>query len=88
MRLGTYNFSLRQIIIFAVLLVGLLITLYLVQHQQIFKGRATTDVYSAIHIDKPDNEPNSSITCSGNNCSTNTLNVKISIPDVSALVEP
>ena len=59
--------------------------IYLVQTKQIFKPKATTDLYNAFSVSS--NEPGKEVTCSGSTCQTNTLNINIKLEDLDTLTQ-
>lgn len=67
---------------FLLLLLGVVISVYLVQEQQIFKSKAAIDVSAALEI--KDHQGNS-INCSGTTCYTNSDSVTIRIKDIKVL---
>lgn len=76
-----------QLILLAILVVGLAVGIYLVQTQQIFKPRATQSQYDAFTVTS--NEPGKTVTKTGpNTYSTDTLNVNIKLQDLNALTQP
>ena len=75
-----------QLITLAILVAGLAALIYLVQVRQIFKPKATTDLYNAFSVSS--NEPGKTVTCTGSTCQTDTLNINIKLEDINALLEP
>lgn len=76
------NHKIQFLVIF-LLLVSLPVTLFLIQRQQILKSRASLEIYQAFGVTSAD--PKASVFCSGNICETDTLNIAISLRDLSAL---
>ncbi len=74
--------SLKQIIILILIILGLILGLYLVKQPQIFKSRATTNIYDAFDI--TDDQGNK-IYCSDNICTTHSLNINLKITDPALL---
>lgn len=72
-----------SIVFIAVLLVGLGVGIFLVQRQQIFKGRASQQLQNAFEIKPAD--PQKSVSCSNGTCQTDTLDVQIKLQDIEAL---
>lgn len=73
----------KQIAIVIILLLGIAVSVFLSQRQQIFKSRASLQAYSAFNV--ASGEPGKYVSCSGNVCETNTLNITISVADLQAL---
>lgn len=73
----------KQIAIVIILLLGIAVSVFLSQRQQIFKSRAALQAYSAFNV--ASSEPGKYVSCSGNVCETNTLNITISLSDLQAL---
>lgn len=65
----------KSLIIFAVLILGLIAAVYLVQQRQIFKPKASQDIYNAFQITQGDGDVR--VNCVGNECNVNSLKVKI-----------
>lgn len=74
-----------QIAVILILVIGLAAGIYLVQTQQIFKPKATAELYSAFEVTS--NEPGKTVTCSGSTCQTNTLNINIKLEELNALIQ-
>lgn len=74
-----------HIITLLILLAGIAVAVILVQREQIYKSRATNEneIYNAFEFSS--NEPGKTITCSGNTCQSDTLNINIRINDLNAL---
>lgn len=81
MKIAGYKISQKQLIVTIILAVGLIVTLVLVQRQQILKSRATQEIYNT--FERTDSEGNP-LECSRNTCETKTLDVKIKV-DVEEL---
>lgn len=77
--MDTHHISKKQIFIIIILLLGVAVSVYLATQPQIFRSRATTDVYNAIDI--KDAEDGSVITCNGSACTTEADSVKIKLID-------
>lgn len=69
--------------VLVILLIGLIVGVILVQKQQIFKSRASLQIYNAFNVGS--GEAGKYVNCTGNVCKTNTLNVTISVADLQAL---
>ncbi|OGE18342.1 hypothetical protein A3F00_00055 [Candidatus Daviesbacteria bacterium RIFCSPHIGHO2_12_FULL_37_11] len=75
-----------QLITLAILVIGLGVGVYLVQTKQIFKPKASTNLYSAFDVTDQNGNP---IDCDqSGNCNTNSLNVKFRLENIEALTEP
>ena len=75
-----------QLITIAILVAGLGVGIYLVQTEQIFKPKASTNPYNAFDItDQNGNQLNCD---QRGNCSTPTLNVNFRLEDIQVLIEP
>ena len=72
---------LKKIIVLVLLLLALPLGLFLVQWQQILKSKASLQAYNAFGI----SSSNGQVSCDGNICSTNTLNITFSLRDLTAL---
>lgn len=83
MKIGDIKLNKSQIITTLLLLIGLLVTVTLVQRQQIFKSKASSDINSAISVTDP---AGNELEYVGNNTyNTNSLDVKIGIKDLEQL---
>lgn len=89
MTIGDLTISKKAIAAAMILLLGLIIGVYLVQVQQIFKSKASEeDIYNAFSITQIDeNGVESPVTCNGNVCETNSLEVNFKIDDLNKLTE-
>lgn len=92
MVLSDYQINKKQIIfllIFLILLLGLVISIYLVQRQQVFKSKATVNMLNAFEIK---DDKGNIINCTpavGDQppiCETGSLNINIKVKDVNSLV--
>lgn len=71
-----------SLIVIALLAIGIVIGVQLVQHTQIFRSRASVNVNAAFEIkDANGNE----IYCDGNTCYTDSDRVEVRLKDVSVL---
>lgn len=85
MSLAGPKISKIQVIIMAVLLIGIIVAVFLVQRQQIFKGRATDNIYDAFDISPGTGGGN--VTQTGpNTYSTDTLNINIKLQDLNVVL--
>lgn len=75
MNIGNYYINKLQIAMAAILLLGLVITVYLVQTKQIFKSRASNTNQSFLVIQNT--SPQQPAECNGNTCTTKTLDITI-----------
>lgn len=71
----------KQIITIIILIVGLVVTVILVQRPQIFKSRADIDISSGFNISDTSGEK---INCEGQTCTTDSEEVTIEVtnPDI------
>lgn len=75
----------KQIIIVTLLLIGIILGVYLVQVQHIFKSKATDQIYNTIEVrqigENGDFQP---VSCQENNCTTNSLDIqfKVNVKDL------
>ncbi len=78
----------KSLIILVILLLGLVLAVYLVQQRQIFKPKASQQIYNAFEITEQDqNGQEKRVACTGNECTVDSLNLKIKI-DPSQLETP
>lgn len=93
MKIGNYTFSKLQIAGLIVLLIGLIAGIYLVQQTQIFKPRADVGNINLLNAFKITNDQGVDLQCtpaSGSEpvtCTTDTLNVNISVKDLNELTK-
>src|SRR3990167_9762500 len=73
----------KQIVIVIILLLGIAVSVFLSQKQQILKSRASQEIYNAFAVYTGDSEH--FVNCTGNVCTTNTLNITMSVKDLTAL---
>ncbi|MBI2335058.1 hypothetical protein HYU96_04670 [Candidatus Daviesbacteria bacterium] len=71
----------KQIAIVVILLLGIAVSLFLSQRQQILKGRASLQAYNAFGVSSSDGQ----VSCEGNVCTSNSLNITMSVRDLTAL---
>ena len=72
--------KLKSILILSVLLIGIIVSVYLVQFQHIFKSRATEQMYNAIEVNQTsESGEKQKISCQENNCTTNSLDVEFQV---------
>lgn len=83
MNIDELKITKKQIIIALFLLVGLLVGVYLVQVQQIFKSRAASDVNAALNV--TDEQGNALEYQGDNTYKTNSQNIRIGIKDLEQL---
>lgn len=70
----------KSLIIFVALVLGLIGVVYLVQQRQIFKPKASQEIYNAFEITEQDeNGQEKRVACTGNECTVESLNLKIKI---------
>lgn len=70
--------NLKIIIISLILLLGLVVTLYLVKNPKIFKSKADEgSIFSSTQV-SPQNESDQ-VSCQANNCTTSTKNIRMKI---------
>lgn len=74
----------KQIAITIILLLGIAVSVFLSQRQQILKSRASLQAYNAFNVASA--EAGKYVKCEGNVCETNTLNITISVRDLQALI--
>lgn len=73
----------KQIAIVAILILGIIISVVLVQRQQIFKSKASQQLQNAFEITPAD--PQKSVSFDGDSYQTDTLDVQIKLQDIEAL---
>lgn len=73
----------KQIAIVTILILGIIISVVLVQRQQIFKSKASQQLQNAFEITPAD--PQKTVSCSEGTCQTDTLDVQIKLQDIEAL---
>lgn len=86
--MGNYQISKKQILTVAVLIIltaGLFVSVYLVQKQQIFKSKASQDVFNAFEVSPADQQKQ--VGCSEGTCQTDTLDIQIKLKDIEALTK-
>lgn len=62
----------QQLALLIILLVGLIVSVYLVLQQQVFKSKANIDISSSFYMDA-----DSEVNCSGSVCTTESNNVTL-----------
>lgn len=82
MNIGSVKVNKIQIIVIAVLLIGLVAGVYLVQVQQTLKSRAASDLCTALNVTDSSGNP---LECQGGVYKTNSLNVRVGIKDLEQL---
>lgn len=80
--------NLKTILLFAILAIGLIISLYLVQTKQIFKSKANATIFNSITVSELDQEGNAQRNniCQDNECQTNSRKIRLKI-DLKKLEE-
>lgn len=73
--IGDKKIKVLQVILFILFLVGLLVVLYLIKKPQIFKSKASNEIYDAFTF--TDNQ--GKIYCDRNICTTNALDINVKI---------
>lgn len=77
MNIGTIKVNKVQLIVIAILLIGLLIAVYLVQTKQIFKSKAGSDVNDVLNVTDSEGNP---LQYQGNGVyKTNSLDVQVGV---------
>lgn len=66
-------------------MLGLGITIYLVQKQQIFRSRASQEVYSGFEIKQIKDGSEQPVHCAGGSCTTESLDIKMRVQDLQKL---
>lgn len=79
MKIGELHISKFQLIVVAILLVGLAVGLYLVQRTQIFKPKAAVNLINAFEITGPNGSPLPCVDGNPPTCTTSSLNVNIKL---------
>ncbi len=75
--------SVKSVLIIILIIIGLFLSLYLVSRQQIFKSKASSQIWQAFEITDEYGNP---IICDENNtCITKTLKVNLKLKDLSPL---
>lgn len=74
----------KQIAIVAILLLGIAVSVFLAQRQQIFKSRADINVSSGLNITGSQGE---SVTCQGQECETEANEVIIQVTDPNVFLQ-
>lgn len=69
----------KSILILLVLAIGLVSSIYLVTHPQIFKSKAATDISQAFEIS---DDQGNKVSCTENVCQTSALKINIKIRDL------
>ena len=88
MNIAGVNVSKKALIFAVFLILGLAVGVYLVQTKQIFKSKASQQIYNAFEITEQDeNGQEKRVACVGNECTVESLNLKIKI-DPSQLDTP
>lgn len=93
MKIGDFTISKVQIAVTAILLLGLIAGMYLVQRTQILKPRATTGVIDLREAFRITNERGEELNCApaqGDQpvtCTTDSLNVNISVKNLQELLK-
>lgn len=83
MNIGEIKINKLQLAVFAVLIIGLVAGLYLVQTKQIFKSRAAAEINTAIDVTDDQGTP---LEYQGNSTyKTNSLKVRVGIRDLEQL---
>lgn len=72
----------HQILGMILLLVGLALSLYLVQQQVLLRSKGAGEVTSAFEITDKEGNP---LACSGDTCETGSLDVQIKLKDIGVL---
>ena len=67
-----------QVLVLGLVLMGVVVGVYLVRTQKIFKSRADDPIYNAFQVSGAD--------CQGNQCSTKSLDVKFKVKDLQQLI--
>lgn len=81
MKVGDIKINKLQVVVLAILLIGIIAGVILVQRQQILKSRATQEIYNAFQSSDSEGNP---LSCEGNVCETKDLDIKIKV-DVDEL---
>lgn len=76
--------GLGNLLILAILALGLIIGVTLVQQPQLFEKKAEQDVYKAFQVMDPGGNP---LLCSQDTCQTNSTKIKIKVRDLNLLLE-
>ncbi len=77
--------NIKTILMIALLVIGLVLAVYLVQRQQIFRSRAAVEPSTAFEIKDTKGQM---VNCSSNNCTSGTSEVIIQLkPNGRALLE-
>jgi len=83
--------NLKSVIIISLLLVGIIVGVYLVQVQHIFKSRASEEIYNTIEVSQTtESGEKQRVQCEGNNCTTQSLDIdfKVNVSDLETLENP
>lgn len=76
--------GLGNLLILAILALGLIVGVTLVQQPQLFEKKAEQDVYKAFQVTDPGGNP---LLCSQDTCQTNSTEIKIKVRDLDLLLE-
>lgn len=77
--------NLKAVTLVIFLLIGIIVGVYLVQVQHIFKSRANDPIYNTIQVNQTtENGEIQPISCTENNCTTSSLDVqfKVNVKDL------
>lgn len=89
MNLKDLKISKIQIITVAILLLGIIVAVILVQRQQIFRSKATNEIYNAFEVKNSSGQTLPYSDTPGiRTYQTDDLYININIKDINALVEP
>lgn len=62
------------------LLIGIIVGVYLVRFQQIFKSRANEQIYNVIEVNQTNDVGETKrVECQGNNCNTDSLDIEFKV---------
>lgn len=80
--------NLKTMLLIALLIIGLIIGLYLVQIKQVFKSKANATIFNSIRVSELDQEGNEQRNniCQDNECQTNSRKIRLKI-DLKKLEE-
>ncbi len=74
-----------KIFLIILLVSGTIIGVYLVQNKQIFKSKASQEIYNAFEFSQTTNQGQVPVSCSGNSCTTNSLDIQVKVKDLQNL---
>lgn len=80
--------NLKSIIFITILLIGIIVGVYLVQVQHIFKSKASEQIYNAIEVNQTtESGEKQRIQCEENNCTSQSLDMefKVNVKDLEQL---